>query len=93
MFLIHFSNCSNCSDCFQTGPHKSTVGVNRYSYIQMHDFNNNNDKNTHSQKTYHEMQEEDSKSQPMYIFFVFPMFIVLYSVIIYILFRWENTSQ
>ena len=35
------SNCSYCSDCFQTGPHKSTVGVNGYSYIQMHDFNNN----------------------------------------------------
>lgn len=35
------SNCSNCSDCFQTGPHKSTVGVNGNTYIQMHDFNNN----------------------------------------------------
>ncbi len=35
------SNCSYCSDCFQTGPHKSTIGVDGYSYIQLQYFNNN----------------------------------------------------
>ena len=35
------SNCSYCSDCFQTGPHKSTIGVDGYSYIQLQEFNNN----------------------------------------------------
>ena len=35
------NNCPYCSDCFQTGLHDSTVGVNGYTYIQMHDFNNN----------------------------------------------------
>ena len=49
----------------------------KMTVIELHKVYNNNDKNTHSQKTYHEMQEEYSKSQPMYIFFVFPMFIVL----------------
>jgi len=35
------SNCYNCSNCFQTGFHKSTIGDNNYSYIQLQDFNNN----------------------------------------------------
>ena len=35
------NNCQYCSDCFQTGPHKSNVGENGYSYIQIQDFNNN----------------------------------------------------
>lgn len=35
------SNCSSISDCYQTGPHKSTVGETGYSYIQIHDYYNN----------------------------------------------------
>ena len=35
------SNCSSTSDCYQTGPHKSTIGETGYSYIQINDYNNN----------------------------------------------------
>ena len=53
--------------------------------IELHKLWNSDNKNIHSYKKYHELEKRITEHFLIHIFFVFPLFIVLYSVIIWIL--------